>query len=146
MASDYQPRSTMVYVTEHITDGQGTRTVCWSYNANKNTHFGNKLGRRVGKHGPQRLAHCTEGEAIRAMYHRKEVNCGFQQHRAGLVRLRERQHRKEASLTKEQRDAIILAADRQREMMSILCPTPPAPKIPVKAKASRVMLSDHLEV
>lgn len=143
MASDYQPRSTVVYVTERITDGHGTRTVCWQYDTDKNKYFVPKLGRRVGKHGQQRLAHCTEGEAFRAMAHRKEVNCGFQQHRAGLVRVKERQLRQEASLTKEQRDAIILAAKRQREMMTILCPAPP---IPTRAKASRVMLSDHLEV
>ena len=114
MPSDYIPRSTVVYVTEHITDGHGQHTVQWQYDANRNKYFVPKLGRRVGKHGPQRKAHCTESEALRNMYHRKEVSSGFAQYRMNLAR--QRQYGEAPSLTREQRDALFLLAKRRREM------------------------------
>jgi hypothetical protein len=142
MASDYQPRSTVVYVTETIRTGKAERTIHWQYDTNKNKYFVPKLGRRVGKHGPQRKAHCTEQEAIRAMYHREEVSSGFAQYRMNLAR--QRRNRNAPSLTKEQGAALFLLAKRRREASIIRLntaapdPTPALPKLPLHA--------NHLEV
>jgi hypothetical protein len=118
MASDYVPRSTVVYVTERVDNGKGCSTTHWQYDTNKNTHFGGKLGRRVGKHGPQRKAHCTESEVIRTIYHEKEVANGFAQYRVNLAR--QRQYRDIPTLSTAQREALLLKAQRSREMSIII--------------------------
>lgn len=142
MASDYVPRSTVVYVTEEIRSGTGTSTIHWQYDTNRNKYFVPKLGRRVGKHGPQKKAHCTEAEMIRGMYHAKEVSTGFAQYRKNLTRLRKLGGT--TPLSREQGEAQLLVAQRRREASIIRNfteapePTPVLPKFPLH--------TNHLEI
>jgi hypothetical protein len=113
----------VVRVTEQVRTGKGCYTTQhWQYDDDKNRHFGGKLGRRVGKHGPQRKAHCTESDVIRAVYHKKEVATGFLQYRQGLARVKAQQRREDSPSARQHRESLILAAKRSRE--SILCLQP----------------------
>lgn len=79
----------IIDVVTTIRDGSGERTEHWSYQGNRHLGFVPKLGRRVGKHGPQKKAHCTEGETLRAMAHREEVSNGYKQYRQNLAHFRD---------------------------------------------------------
>ena len=142
MASDYVPRSTVVYVTEEIRSGTGTHTVQWQYDSNRNKGFVPKLGRRVGKHGPQKKAHCTESETIRAMYHKKEVSTGFLQYRKNLAR--QRKLGGSQSFIGKQGEALLLVAQRRREAMIIRHYTAAPEPAPVLSKLP--LHANHREI